>query len=93
MYNRYIPGNNGIYQRQVVEEPHPKSSCPVPPPPCEAPPENCTPSPTCQSQGLFAGLDLGDVLLLCVILLLLLDADQDDMLSLLIMAVAFILFQ
>ncbi len=93
MYNRYIPGNNGIYQRQVVEEPHPEASCPVPPPPCEAPPENCTPSPACQSQGLFAGLDLGDVLLLCVILLLLLDADQDDMLSLLIMAVAFILFQ
>lgn len=93
MYNRYIPGNNGVYQRQVVEDSHPEPPCPAPPEPCESPSEPRSPSPGCQSQNFLAGLDLGDVLLLCVILLLLLDADQDDMLSLLITAAAFILFQ
>ena len=95
MYNRYIPGNNGIYQRQIVEDPQQKSSCADSQNTYEAPPETHTTSSSsgCQSQGFLAGLDLGDVLLLCVILLLLLDADQDDMFSLIITAAAFILLQ
>lgn len=95
MYNRYIPGNNGIYQRQIVEDPQQEIPCADSQNTCETPPETHTASSPfgCQSQGFWGGLDLGDVLLLCVILLLLLDADQDDMFSLLITAAAFILLQ
>lgn len=39
-----------------------------------------------------AGLDPGDLLLLCIILLLMIESDEDDALSLLITAVAFLLF-
>lgn len=95
MYNRYIPGNNGIYQRQIIEEAHQETSCADPQNTCEAHTEAHTTSSSsgCHSQGFLTGLDLGDVLLLCVILLLLLDADQDDMFSLIITAAAFILLQ
>ncbi len=44
-----------------------------------------------QQQPLLGGLDLGDLLLLCVILLIVLESDGQDRLPLLIAAAAFLL--
>ena len=87
MYNRYIPETNGVYKRQVIEECH----APAPHAPL---PEGSAPIQTIsQSAGRSPAknnpvLDLGDLLLLCIILLILLDADPDDQLSIFIAAIA-----
>lgn len=94
IYNRYIPNENGSYQRQTVAEPER-----TPPPPRsvleQAEEKTCTPAeaPRHDSgpRGIFSsGLDAGDLLLLCIVLLLLLESDEEDMLSLLITAAAFL---
>lgn len=94
MYNRYIPGTNGVYQRHTVSE-QPKtlsaesqnleiSS------PCDT--ERAHQPPNNRQTGPF-GLDWGDLLLVCIVLLLLMDSEEDDMLPILIMAAAFVLLQ
>ncbi len=92
MYNRYIPGADGSYQCHPVVEPlqtplpaAEPSPCPDQPPPCPAREQK-------QQQTLF-GLDQGDLLLLAVIWLLLLDAEENEVLPLLLTAAAFLLLQ
>lgn len=93
MYNRYIPGNNGIYQRQVMDDPCCDAPAPASSEPCEQSAPSCDRTSARHPLTVADSLDLGDLLLLCVLLLLLLDADQNDMLSLFITAAAFILIQ
>ena len=94
MYNRYIPGTNGIYQRHTVAD-HPK---PIPTQTpnleisCPAEPERTQQHPNHRQTGPL-GLDWGDLLLVCIVLLLLVDSEEDDMLPILIMAAAFVLLQ
>ena len=94
MYIRYIPGADGSYQCHPVVEPFQEPSPPAEPEPCpaqEAPPP-CPAREQKQQQTLF-GLDQGDLLLLAVIWLLLLDAEENEVLPLLLTAAAFLLLQ
>lgn len=92
MYNRYVPGHDGNYRRHTVAEPEPcrKQELPVELP-CEETPkavQKHRPS-TYQSQGM----DVGDLLLLCIVALLLIDSEEEDGFPLLIMAAVFLLSQ
>lgn len=91
MYNRYIPGCNGIYERHEVPSPNQ--------------PQYAVPSRLEENSELgkkqtnvgyrpkrVQQFDLGDLLLLCVFLLILLDSDEEDPLLPIIAAAAFILF-
>ena len=90
MYNRYIPDSNGIYERHSVPEPESKEHFAPPLLLQEA-------SKSCEKRHIDDnnrfGMDLGDLLLLCIVLLLLIDSDGDDKLPLLIMAAAFVFLQ
>lgn len=100
VYNRYIPGADGRFQRTVVEKPCPP---PAPEPPAEcAPPQPPTPKPPMQASctgknGSFLqsllpqGFDTGDLLILLILLLLLIDGDEDDTVSVLLTFAAFLL--
>ena len=94
MYNRYVPGHDGNYRRQTVADA--PVSCPKPDPvlsvPCEKPEEiTQQQKPTVRSTS--NGFDLGDLLLLCIVVLLLMDCDEEDSFPLLITAAAFLLLQ
>lgn len=94
MYNRYIPGSNGVYERKTICVPQePKQECQevqsvTPATPCHELPARQT---NCSRKILPFGLDVGDVLLLCIILLLMVDSEEEDALPLLI-AAAVLLF-
>ncbi len=91
MYNRYIPGSNGTYERQIMEEPVIKPEA-MPAAPIPAPAKTETAQQQRKpSQTSSAGPDLGDLLLLCIILLLLIDSDENDLLSAIILAGALFL--
>ena len=94
MYNRYIPGSNGIYERKSVPE---KINIT---PPCDAVPvcarddsrkDVCTQQAYTKPGPPLKGLDIGDLLLICIVLLLLVDSEEEDVLPLLITAAAFLL--
>lgn len=94
MYNRYIPNSSGIYQRRTVEEPKPEPRqetdvCPQAQQECCEIPKETKRRPPQSAQ---SGFDLGDLLLLCILLLLVLDAEQEDLTPLLL-AAAVLLFQ
>lgn len=98
MYNRYIPGTNGSYERQTVAEPVGIQSpqTPVIPreahePPCIEP--QAKPVRSFLQRILPSNLDIGDLLLLCIVLLMLMDSEEDDILSILITVAAFLLLQ
>lgn len=92
MYNRYVPGNNGAYERQTLPDPQRHGSSSVPPHDCrEETKTEQQQARICQKS--FFGFDLGDLLLLCIVILLLIDSDEDDMFPILIMAAAFLLQQ
>ena len=96
VYNRYIPGADGRFQRTVVEKPCPP---PMPEPPAEcAPPQPPVPRPPqppgcAEKDGSFLrkGFDTGDLLILLILLLLLIDGDEDDTVSVLLTFAAFLL--
>lgn len=96
IYNRYIPGANGSYQRQTVEEQKRHGLPPELPAQtaCERKEAACVPEETPWNEfGVRRQqpkLDLGDLLLLCIVLLLLIDSEEDDMLSVLVTAAAFL---
>ena len=91
MYNRYIPGTNGVYERQIVREPDRKPASDPCPKEISAETNPVRESATAHSSPVSVpALDIGDLLLLCILLLLLLDSDQDDILSILITAAAFL---
>ncbi len=97
MYNRYVQGQNGTYERYSV--PDISETCkPVISEPavvCEEQQEKreIAQQQNCRDQkGLF-GLDLGDLLLLCIVILLVIDCDEEDYFPILIMAAAFLMQQ
>ena len=96
MYNRYVPESSGVYRKLPVEEPKKDQPC-LQAAPAEPLPDACeTPcsrgeQPPC-SGGPFP-MDLGDLLLLCVVLLLLVDCEEDDWMNVLITAAAFLLLR
>ena len=96
LYNRYVPGHNGSYERITVSEPA-RQSCDQPEPTAEkssdGPPIEMTKQQH-QSKGpQLYGLDLGDILLLCIIILLLIDSNEEETMPLLIMTAALLLQQ
>ena len=97
MYNRYIPGTGGVYERRIMQEPKKDPPCPDPAPePEPEPPCRETVPERREQSGPLGGpfqMDLGDLLLLCIILLLLIDDDGEDWTTILITAVAFLLLQ
>ena len=89
IYNRYIPGSDGVYKRHCVStaEEKPKHATIS----VEAKPDNTeSKHPGCSRQH---GIDLGDILLLCIVILLISEADGDDTLSILAAIAAFIFIQ
>lgn len=91
MYNHYVPGSSGIYQRTIVEEPKKDLPCPKSPEPL--PPKQPSQQERPVSTGGPFHMDLGDLLLLCVVLLLWIDSEEEDWTALLITAAAFLLSQ
>lgn len=94
MYNRYIPGTNGAYQRSVIQESRSEPGPCIPKPPISVPKSDDTCAIPLKEQPVVnrksAGIDLGDLLLLCVVLLILLDCEQEDTLPILLTAAAFL---
>lgn len=92
MYNRYIPGANGTYQRHTVaERPRPSPDAVEKPPEADAcPPTERRENDCGPRRWLPAGLDTGDLLLLCIVILLMIDSDEEDILPVLITAAAFL---
>lgn len=98
MYNRYIPGADGAFQKIPVSAP-----CDAPPPPrptdmpCvpEMPPVPEKPCAGAEGHPLRRlipkGMDTGDLLILAILLLLLIDGDEDDTLSVLLTVAAFLM--
>lgn len=102
VYHRYVPNANGTYDRQVVETPsqqpirlQSRATCPPPepiPPACETCPhrENASSRGHFLSRLLPRGLDSGDLLVLAILLLLLIDGNEDDLMSVLVTIAAFL---
>ena len=95
MYNRYIPGSNGIYERKSVPEKNnitPQTCDTVPVCTCDDNRKSvCTQQAYTKPGPPLKGLDIGDLLLICIVLLLLVDSEEEDILPLLITAAAFLL--
>ena len=93
MYNRYVPGNDGIYRRQTVLPAEPVYEKK------ETLPECCKENPEIAQQqrrpgrNHAEGFDLGDLLLLCIIGLLLVDSEEEENLPLLLIAAAILFLQ
>jgi len=88
VYNRYIPGNDGRYRIEIVPELDPARP---PTDPGFVPEQNEQKSePRIQELPAAEGFDLGDLLLLCIVLLLCVDCGEGDLQSLLITAAAFL---
>ena len=87
MYNHYIPGSNGIYRRHSVpvaehcSEPFKETQ--------NNPGESCRTQRPVQTTDAFRP-DIGDLLLLCITILLLIDAEESDTLTILIAIAAFV---
>ena len=85
VYNRYIPQPDGRYLRMDVQ------------PPQETPAQPMQSAPPCNAGGGFLsrllprGTDTGDLLVIAILLLLLVDSDADDPLPVLLTLAAFIL--
>ena len=98
VYNRYIPGTDGVYRRIPVSCAQAESASPPKPPEREPPPLPPKPEPEpCCLPGplqrvLPQNLDTGDLLIGLILLLLLLDGDEQDSPTLLLAAAAFLLF-
>ena len=87
MYNRYVPGYDGSYRRQTVQEPEKYVKPELPEElPCEEKPK---PKKQCPCRNT----DIGDLLLMCIVALLLIDSEEEDSVPFLIMAAAFLLSQ
>ena len=96
MYNRYVPDASGVYHSSTVapppQPPAPQASAQQPLSPPPPPPE----PPVHGRSGLLSGLlprsiDTGDLLVLLILLLLVLDGEQEDDLTALL-AIAIYLF-
>ena len=106
MYNRYIPQPDGSYQRKRMEEPNMERPTPPPPPPepaCPPPqqemPSPCPPPQSCnlpKSTGFLHQLlppnfDVGDLIVIVLLLLIAGDCEQERSNALLTLALYFIM--
>lgn len=101
MYNRYIPGQNGVYRRQIIPEPQPEpkdESTQQTPLFTQAqavsiPTQNAATGksrlPFSLDRLLPQKLETGDLLVLLILLLILVDGETDDPLPILLMIAAF----
>ena len=89
MYSRFTPGPDGVYQRRQVYAP---PSAPTAEPKQA---QSAVPAPPSLKQRLNAilpgNLELGDVLVLLIALLLLIDGEEDTQTLLIAMAAFFLL--
>ena len=97
MYNRYVPTADGTYRRQIVsttaQQPCPKDA--------PAPTAETAPQPpqrtSVQLPGITPGLptrpETGDLLVLLILLLVLLEGQETDTLTVLVTLAAFLLLQ
>ncbi|MBP3313601.1 MAG: hypothetical protein J6K84_02965 [Oscillospiraceae bacterium] len=93
MYNRYIPTAEGTYRREVIR-PASKEELPSYPREQTCPaPMKIAPQSTASTPLFPLHLDMQDILVLLVLVLLLLQGNTGDGLSLLITIAAFILLQ
>ena len=97
MYNRYIPQQDGSYQRQPAPDKHLKQQKPQPhmitPPPSPQPVASQTPQPV---GGFLRNLlpkefDTGDLIVVLLLLLMAGDCDQERNTALLTLALYFLL--
>ena len=90
MYSRFTPGPDGVYHRRPIAVPPPPEApaAPEPPPPDRPPALNLKQ----RLNALLPGkLELGDVLVLLIALLLLIDGEEDAQTLLIAMAAFFLL--
>lgn len=102
MYNRYVPDAAGVYRQTTVETvpdvpdtPQP----PLPPPACPAPPPPPVPAAEPGRRSLSGllerflprGMDTGDLLVLLILILLAVDGEEEDSLSVILTIAAFLL--
>ena len=103
MYNRYVPDAAGVYRQTTVETvpdvpdapqpPLPPPACPAPPPP---PPALAAEPGRRSLSGLLErflprGMDTGDLLVLLILILLAVDGEEEDSLSVILTIAAFLL--
>ena len=98
MYNRYIQGQNGTYERHPVPdiaEICKTSMSETIEAPCETEQNKreIAQQQNRRDQKSLLDLDLGDLLLLCIVILLVIDCDEEDYFPILIMAAAFLMQQ
>ena len=94
MYNRYVPGHNGVYERHSIPDPPAvRQNSDIPYKPAEecAKKEETAQQQCSPNQTIGNGMDLGDLLLLCIVVLLLIDSEEEERIPLLIMAAALLL--
>ena len=99
MYNRYVPDAAGVYRQTTVETvpdvpdtPQP----PLPPPACPPPPVPAAEPVRRALSGLLErflprGMDTGDLLVLLILILLAVDGEEEDSLSVILTIAAFLL--
>ena len=103
MYNRYVPDAAGVYRQTTVETvPDIPGTPPQPPvqpaaPPLPPPPPALAAEPGRRSlSGLLGrflprGMDTGDLLVLLILILLAVDGEEEDSLSVILTIAAFLL--
>ena len=99
MYNRYIPQPDGSYRRNRIPEPNkpPAPQAPPPPKPPEIPEVPCITPPVQSPKGGFLGgllppgFDLGDLIIMLLLLLMAGDSPEDRNTAILTMALYFIM--
>ena len=103
MYNRYVPDAAGVYRQTTVETvPDIPDTPPQPPvqpaaPPLPPPPPALAAEPGRRSlSGLLKrflprGMDTGDLLVLLILILLAVDGEEEDSLSVILKIAAFLL--
>ena len=103
MYNRYVPDAAGVYRQTTVETvPDIPGTPPQPPvqpaaPPLPPPPPALAAEPGRRSlSGLLErllprGMDTGDLLVLLILILLAVDGEEEDSLSVILTIAAFLL--
>ena len=100
MYNRYVPDAAGVYRQTTVEtvpDAPDTPQMPMQPPACPAPPPVPAAEPARRSlSGLLErflprGMDTGDLLVLLILILLAVDGEEEDSLSVILTIAAFLL--
>lgn len=95
MYNRYIPQNDGSFQRRAVPESKPSVSPPSQPPsPTVLQPERPAPSYNTNTLGFLKNLlpkefDIGDLIIVLLLLLMAGDCEEERNTALLTLALYF----